>query len=38
MGIQCAQNGQLENALKAYSQAIQIDSKNVDAYIARGCT
>ncbi|KAG0033945.1 hypothetical protein BGZ81_006765 [Podila clonocystis] len=38
MGIQCAQNGQLENALKAYSQSIQIDSKSVDAYIARGCT
>ncbi|KAG0349119.1 hypothetical protein BG005_011164 [Podila minutissima] len=38
MGIQCAQNGELENALKAYSQSIQIDSKSVDAYIARGCT
>ncbi|KAG0340922.1 hypothetical protein BG000_010726 [Podila horticola] len=38
MGIRCAQNGQLENALKAYSQSIQIDNKSVDAYLARGCT
>ncbi|KAG0346148.1 Tetratricopeptide repeat protein 14 [Podila humilis] len=37
-GIQNAQKGQLNNALKAYSQSIHIDSKFVEAYIARGCT
>ncbi|KAF9349904.1 hypothetical protein BGX34_001503 [Mortierella sp. NVP85] len=37
-GINCAQRGELDNALKAYSQAIQIDSKCVEAYVARGCT
>ncbi|KAF9430888.1 hypothetical protein BGZ94_002729 [Podila epigama] len=38
MGIQYAQDGQLESALKAYSQCIQIDKQSVDVYIARGCT
>ncbi|KAG0216825.1 hypothetical protein BGX33_012045 [Mortierella sp. NVP41] len=37
-GIAFAQKGQLDDAIKAYSQAIQIDSKCVEAYIARGCT
>ncbi|KAF8939752.1 hypothetical protein BGZ58_008840 [Dissophora ornata] len=37
-GINCAQKGQLDDAIKAYSQAIQIDSKCVEAYVARGCT
>ncbi|KAG0010619.1 Tetratricopeptide repeat protein 14, partial [Entomortierella chlamydospora] len=37
-GIDCAQKGQLDDAIKAYSQAIQIDAKCVEAYVARGCT
>ncbi|KAF9290433.1 hypothetical protein BGZ68_007061 [Mortierella alpina] len=37
-GIDCAQKGQLDDAIKAYSQAIQIDGKCVEAYVARGCT
>ncbi|KAI1310801.1 hypothetical protein EDD11_003647 [Mortierella claussenii] len=37
-GIECAQKGQLDEAIKSYSQAIQIDSKCVEAYVARGCT
>ncbi|KAF9945133.1 hypothetical protein BGZ72_001624, partial [Mortierella alpina] len=37
-GIDCAQKGQLEDAIKAYTQAIQIDAKCVEAYVARGCT
>ncbi|KAF9944560.1 hypothetical protein BGZ70_004521, partial [Mortierella alpina] len=37
-GIDCAQKGQLEEAIKAYTQAIQIDAKCVEAYVARGCT
>ncbi|KAG0214780.1 hypothetical protein BGX28_001415 [Mortierella sp. GBA30] len=37
-GIDCAQKGQLDDAIKAYTQAIQIDSKCVEAYVARGCT
>ncbi|KAG0293452.1 hypothetical protein BGZ98_002156 [Dissophora globulifera] len=37
-GIDFAQKGQLDDAIKAYSQAIQIDAKCVEAYVARGCT
>ncbi|KAG9327739.1 hypothetical protein KVV02_000185 [Mortierella alpina] len=37
-GIDCAQKGQLDDAIKAYTQAIQIDAKCVEAYVARGCT
>ncbi|KAF9912140.1 hypothetical protein EC991_000550 [Linnemannia zychae] len=37
-GIAFAQKGQLDDAIKAYSQAIQIDSKCIEGYIARGCT
>ncbi|KAG0063515.1 hypothetical protein BGZ89_009817, partial [Linnemannia elongata] len=37
-GIAYAQKGQLDDAIKAYSQSIQIDSKCIEGYIARGCT
>ncbi|KAF9294881.1 hypothetical protein BGZ74_011063 [Mortierella antarctica] len=37
LGISYAQNGQIEEAVKAYSQAVQIDHKYIDAFIARGC-
>ncbi|KAG0302330.1 hypothetical protein BGZ97_002397 [Linnemannia gamsii] len=37
-GIAFAQKGQLDDAIKAYSQSIQIDSKCIEGYIARGCT
>ncbi|KAG0337619.1 hypothetical protein BG000_005207 [Podila horticola] len=37
LGISYAQSGQIEEAVKAYSQAVQIDHKYIDAFIARGC-
>ncbi|KAG0348561.1 hypothetical protein BG004_004806 [Podila humilis] len=37
LGISHAQRGQIEDAVKAYTQAVQIDTKYNDAYIARGC-
>ncbi|KAF8927026.1 hypothetical protein BGZ52_004934 [Haplosporangium bisporale] len=37
LGISYAQSGQIEDAIKAYSQAVQIDHKYIDAFIARGC-
>ncbi|KAG0043499.1 hypothetical protein BGZ83_011338 [Gryganskiella cystojenkinii] len=37
-GIQYATSGQTDDAIRAYSQAILIDSKNVEAFVARGCT
>ncbi|KAG0036126.1 hypothetical protein BGZ82_004675 [Podila clonocystis] len=37
LGISYAQNGQIEEAVKAYSQAVQIDHKYIDAFIARAC-
>ncbi|KAF9582629.1 hypothetical protein BGW38_010958 [Lunasporangiospora selenospora] len=35
--VHYAQQRKLEEAIKAYSQAIQIDPKFIRAYIARGC-
>ncbi|KAF9414024.1 hypothetical protein BGZ94_000543, partial [Podila epigama] len=37
LGIMYAQNNQIDDAVKAYTQAVQIDNKYIDAYIARGC-